>query len=114
MIETYLVLAVSILLGVAGQMLLKSGASTPAATLIGQFLAPHSIIGLGVYFVSALCYMYALRKLPVSVAFPAVSLSYVLVALLAWRLYDEPLGWSKLAGIVLICSGVALINRSAG
>ena len=111
MTDAYLVLAFSILLGVVGQLLLKSGAGTPSVSLIGQILAPHSMIGLGVYFVSALCYMYSLRKLPVSVAFPAVSLSYVIVALLAWRLYDEPLGWSKLAGIVLICSGVALINR---
>ena len=92
MTESYVVLAVSILLGVAGQMLHKAGAGAPGAGLLGQFLAPQSIMGLGVYFAAALCYMYALRKLPVSVAFPVVSLSYVVVALLAWRLYDEQIG----------------------
>lgn len=110
MTESYVLLAVSILLGVAGQMLLKSGAGS--ASLYEQFLAPQSIVGLGVYFVSALCYMYALRKLQVSVAFPMVSFSYVLVAVLAWWLHGEALGWGKLAGVVLVCAGVALISRA--
>jgi len=107
----YVALAVGVLLGVGGQMLLKSGAS--GETLLQQFLAPQSIIGLGLYFAAALCYMYALRKIPVSVAFPSVSLSYVLVALLGFWLYGEPISASKLAGIALVCAGVFLIARTA-
>lgn len=113
MMQFYLVLALGVLIGVAGQMLLKSGADAGSDSIVAQFLAPQSIIGLGLYFLAAICYMYALRKLPVSVAFPMVSLSYVVVALAAYWLFDEPLGWSKLAGIVLICAGVALISRHA-
>lgn len=104
-------LAIGILLGVAGQMLLKAGAS--GETLLKQFLAPQSILGLGLYFAAALCYMYALRKIPVSVAFPSVSLSYVIVALLAYWMLGETLGPQKLAGIALICGGVFLIARQA-
>ena len=104
-------LAIGILIGVAGQMLLKAGAS--GETLLKQFLAPQSILGLGLYFAAALCYMYALRKIPVSVAFPSVSLSYVIVALLAYWMLGETLGPQKLAGIALICGGVFLIARQA-
>jgi multidrug transporter EmrE-like cation transporter len=111
MIWFYVALAVGVLLGVAGQMLLKSGAS--GETLLQQFLAPQSIIGLALYFAAALCYMYALRKIPVSIAFPSVSLSYVLVALLGFWLYGEALTLSKLAGIALVCAGVFLIARTA-
>ncbi|WP_341913643.1 EamA family transporter [Ferrovibrio terrae] len=107
----YVALGVGVLLGVAGQILLKSGAS--GETLLQQFLAPQSIIGLGLYFAAALCYMYALRKIPVSIAFPSVSLSYVLVALLGFWLYGEALTPSKLAGIALVCVGVFLITRTA-
>lgn len=107
----YVALAVGVLLGVGGQMLLKSGASSE--TLLQQFLAPQSIIGLALYFAAALCYMYALRKIPVSVAFPSVSLSYVLVALLGFWLYGEPITMSKLAGIGMVCIGVFLITRTA-
>lgn len=104
-------LAIGILIGVAGQMLLKAGAS--GETLLKQFLAPQSILGLGLYFAAALCYMYALRKIPVSVAFPSVSLSYVLVALLAHWMLGESMGPQKLAGIALIVGGVFLITRQA-
>jgi len=106
----YVALGLGILLGVGGQMLLKSGAS--GETLLQQFLAPQSIIGLGLYFAAALCYMYALRKIPVSVAFPSVALSYVLVALLGFWLYGEPLSMPKVAGIALVCAGVVLITRA--
>jgi len=107
----YVALALGILLGVGGQVLLKSGAS--GETLLQQFLAPQSIFGLGLYFAAALCYMYALRKIPVSVAYPSVGLSYVLVALLGFWLYGEALTMPKVAGIALVCAGIALITRAA-
>jgi small multidrug resistance pump len=103
----YFVLAVAILLGVCAQILLKSGAN--GDTFLAQIVAPQSIMGLAMYAMAALCYMYALRKIPVSVAFPSVSLSYVLVAGVAYWFFDEPVGWSKLAGIALICTGVLLV-----
>ncbi len=113
MMPYYISLALSVLLGVGGQILLKYGANAGGDNLLRQFLAPQSVIGLGLYFLAALCYMYALRKLPVSVAFPMVSASYVVVALAAWWLFNEPLGAGKLAGIALVCAGVALISRHA-
>lgn len=107
----YVALGMAILLGVGGQLMLKSGAA--GDTLLQQFLSPQSIFGLGLYFGAALCYMFALRKIPVSVAFPSVGLSYVLVALLAFWLYGEPLTMPKLAGIALVCGGIVLITRAA-
>lgn len=107
----YVALAAGILLGVVGQMLLKSGAS--GETLIQQFLSPHSIVGLALYVGAAFFYMLALRKIPVSVAFPSVSLSYVVVALLAFWLYGEALSLPKIAGIAMVCVGVILITRTA-
>jgi small multidrug resistance pump len=105
----YLALTASILLGVVGQTLLKSGAS--GDTFLSQLLAPQSIIGLFLYGVAGIGYMYALRKIPVSVAFPSVSLSYVLVVGAAYWFLDEPLGWSKLTGVGLICAGVLLVAQ---
>ncbi|MCW0235160.1 MAG: EamA family transporter [Ferrovibrio sp.] len=107
----YVALGVSILLGLAGQLMLKAGAS--GETLLQQLLAPQSIIGLMLYGTAAFSYMYALRRIPVSIAFPSVSLSYVLVALLGFWLYGEALTMSKLAGIALVCAGVFLITRTA-
>jgi drug/metabolite transporter (DMT)-like permease len=97
-------------LGIAGQILLKSAADG-SVTVIGQFFNPMTMVGLAVYVFAALCYILALKKIPVSIAFPSVAASYAVVAVLAHFLWDEPLGWSQMAGIVLIGSGVLLINQ---
>lgn len=111
MIWFALTLTAGILLGVVGQFLLKAGAG--GESLSAQYFAPQSILGLTFYFAAAICYMFALRGIPVSVAFPAVSVSYILVVGVAhWR-YAEPLGWGKLAGVLLICTGVFLVARQA-
>ena len=80
-----------------------------SATLTAQFVNPLTIIGLAIYIMAALCYILALKKIPVSIAFPSVAASYAVVAVLAHLLWNEPLGWPQLAGIVLIGSGVLLI-----
>lgn len=104
-------LLVSILFGVAGQLLLRAGAQ--GHSLAAQFLSLHSVLGLFCYAMAAALYMIALRRIPVSVAFPSVSLSYIVIALAAWWLYGELLSPAKLAGIVLIVAGVGLLARPA-
>ena len=101
----YTSLAAAILLGIAGQIALKL-ATNSSATVVAQFLNPLTIIGLGVYIVAALCYILSIRKIPVSIAFPSVAASYAVVAVVAHVLWNEPLGWPQMAGIVLIGSGV--------
>ena len=110
MLIYYVVLGVGILAGIAGQMLLKAGADAP--TLVAQVLRPSSLLGLALYGSAAFMYMFALRKIPVSVAFPSVSLSYAIVAVLAYFLFGEPFGLKQAGGIALIMGGVMLINQT--
>ena len=106
----YASLLAAILLGIAGQIALKSAAEG-SATITAQFLSPLTIIGLAVYILAAFCYILALKRIPVSIAFPSVAASYAVVAVLAHLLWNEPLGWPQLVGIALIGSGVLLINQ---
>src|SRR5262249_33836094 len=99
----------AILFGVAGQVALKSGA-VGSATLAAQFINPLTLLGLGVYGFAAICYVIALKKIPVSVAFPSVAASYALVALIAHLLWNEPLGWPQLGSLLLIGGGILLIH----
>lgn len=104
----YLPLAAGILAGVAGQILLKQGAGAP--NFMAQLLRPSTITGLALYGFSAFTYMLALRHLPVSVAFPSVSLSYAFVAVVAHFMFGEPFGRKQIVGIGLVMTGVLLIN----
>lgn len=106
----YLCLGAGILAGVAGQMLLKQGASAP--DFMSQLFRPSTIVGLALYGSAAFFYIVALRKIPVSVAFPSVSLSYAVVAVLGHFLFGEAFGIKQAAGLALIMGGVALINQA--
>jgi len=110
MLIYYVVLGIGIVAGIAGQILLKTGAD--AATLVEQILRPSTLCGLALYGSAAFLYIFALRKIPVSVAFPSVSLSYAVVAVLGHFLFGEPFGLKQIGGLVLIMGGVALINHA--
>ena len=103
-------LVLAIVLGVAGQIALKSAANG-SATIAGQFFHPLTVVGLAFYLFAALCYILALKRILVSTAFPSVAASYAVVAVLAHLLWDEPFGWPQIAGIVLIGGGILLIHQ---
>ena len=106
----YLALAVAIVVGVGGQVLLKLGA-TETGGIMEQFLRLPTIFGLLLYLVSGIFYVIVVRKIPVSIAFPSVSLSYVLMAGIDYFGFKEPLGLAQLAGIILIIAGVSFLHQ---
>ena len=106
----YTSLVGAILFGVAGQIALKSGA-VASQSIVAQFLNPLTLLGLAVYALAAACYIVALKKIPVSVAFPSVAASYAVVAIIAHLAWNEPLGWPQLGGLLLIGGGIVLIHQ---
>ena len=106
----YVALAISIVAVISGQVLLKWGADSP--DFVSPILRPSTLAGLALDGSAAFLYMAALRKIPVSIAFPSVSLSYAIVAVLGHYLFGEPFGMKQIAGIALIVGGGVLINQT--
>lgn len=109
----------SVVLGVIGQLSLKQGmsafsgnASISPAALLRMFSQPYVLLGLSLYAISAVSWLFVLSKAPLSQAYPMLSLGYVLIAVLSWWLFGEPLTLEKMAGIGLIWAGVVLLFRS--
>lgn len=69
-------------------------------------------LGLGAYALSMLCWMLALRHLPLNRLYPLLSLSYVLVWLAAISLpmFGEAFRWSSFAGVLLIVFGLLCVS----
>jgi small multidrug resistance pump len=107
----YAALLGAILLGVLGQVALKAGAERSTG-MVGQFLDPFTIGGFAVYALAAILYIIAIKRIPISLAFPSVSLSYVAVAIIAHLLWGEPLGVPQFAGIALIAGGILLLHQT--
>ncbi len=110
-------------LNAAAQLLLKV-ATRPLArysefgfdTLLGSVLVLARSLpfwaGMVCYGMSLCIWLAALSKAPVSVAYPMLSIGYVLVAAVSVIWLDEILSPVKVLGIALICLGVILVSQS--
>jgi drug/metabolite transporter (DMT)-like permease len=114
---SYVYVAVTVLLTVYGQLVVKwqvgdaarlADPSQRAAFLAALLANPWVLSALAAAFAAALCWMLAMVKLDLSHAYPLVSLSFVLVLFLSALFFGEPLTWQKAAGVALIVGGVAL------
>ena len=113
-----------VLLNAAAQLLLKAGAKSsgeivlsagaPALwrTALGLAQHPGILGGLACYAVSVVVWIVALSRVDVSIAYPMLSIGYVINAVAAWYLFGESLTAQKLIGIGFIVAGVVLVTRS--
>jgi multidrug transporter EmrE-like cation transporter len=120
---SFALLMTGVLLNAAAQLLLKAGTNAVGAfefnreniVPVGLKLAlePHILGGMLCYAVSLVVWILGLSRVPVSVAYPMLSIGYVLNAVIAWHLFGESLTAQKLLGIGFIVLGVVLVTRSA-
>jgi multidrug transporter EmrE-like cation transporter len=113
-----------VLLNAVAQLLLKAGAGSLAdlelrarnALVIASRLVVNVpiIAGLACYVLSVVVWILALARVEVSVAYPMLSIGYVVNALAAWWLFGENLSGARLAGIGVILLGVWLVARTSG
>jgi len=116
----YTILATSILLAVAGQLLMKKGMLVFGAFPVRQllykiipiFLNPYVFVGLAFFGASAVLWLVVLSRLELSLVYPMVSVAYILVALASWLLFKENVTLVRWLGILVIVMGVFLISRS--
>lgn len=119
---TFSLLMLGVLLNAAAQLLLKAGTnrvgefafSLDNIVPIGAKLIanPPILAGLACYGVSVVVWVLALSRVPVSVAYPMLSVGYIVNAFAAWMLFGESLAAQKLIGIGFIVIGVFLVARS--
>ncbi|WP_238492585.1 EamA family transporter [Desulfotruncus alcoholivorax] len=105
----YFYLAGSVILGATGHLLAKAGVTRAGSGLIA-FFDPVVIAGIACFGLSMALWLPFLSSRPVSVAVPATSLTYVLVALAAWLIKGELLTTVQWGGILMVGVGVWLLN----
>ena len=104
-----LALVCSIILGTAGQILLKLGAKMRYENNLFMFLSPYTLVGLTSYFFAAIFFIFALKKIPISVAYSSSAIIYVMVVILSHFIFKESITINKFIGMTLICLGIYFI-----
>ena len=120
---TWALLLGGVLLNAAAQLLLKAATRTSGELLSDSGQISWSAVdgllrtvplwvGLSCYGISVFLWLGALSRVPVSVAYPMLSIGYVVNAFAAAMLFGEALTVAKMSGIVLIVAGVFVLARA--
>jgi multidrug transporter EmrE-like cation transporter len=84
-----------------------------AGVLAGRLIQSVPILGgLACYAVSVVVWILALSRVPVSVAYPMLSIGYVVNLLAARVLFAEQITLQRVAGVGVIVAGCWLVARS--
>ena len=110
----------AVLLGATGQVIMKMGmkiyGQVSATSVWGQLIpilkVPQVFLGFICYGVSAVLWIAVVSNVDLSLAYPMVSLAYVLVFLASWLLLGEQISPVRIAGLAIIVAGVLVISRS--
>lgn len=115
-------LVAGICLSVVGELLLKHGMNrfgpldlsppTLIPTLFRVFTQPPILLGFVFVFGASIFWLAVISRVHLSYAYPLLAFGYVVTALLARVLFNEPISLVRWAGIIVICVGVVLVSRS--
>ncbi len=83
-----------------------------AARALKLLAVPSLLYALTAYGVIVIVWIVGLSRVPVSQAYPLLSLGYVLNIGLAWWLFGEIPNVQRVAGVAVIIAGVVLVARS--
>ncbi len=118
--KDYILLFFNVLLTVIGQMLLKKGVLTigrinnfreliPKLTQV--IFNPFVIGGISIYCFTTFVWLVILSRVKLSIAYPMLSIGYVLVIPFSWLVFKENIPKLRIFGAILICIGIYLIAQ---
>ena len=120
---TWVLLLSGVALNAAAQLFLKAATRASGVLVsdtggVSWLAAAHLLrepplwAGLACYGISVFVWVAGLSRVSVSIAYPLLSIGYVVNAFLAAALFGEVLSVTKLGGIGLIIVGVLLLTRA--
>jgi multidrug transporter EmrE-like cation transporter len=115
-------LLTGVLLNAGAQLLLKAGTNALGVISLTRDnwwdmlwkmgTQGHFVAGVTCYMISLLVWIMGLSRVPVSVAYPMLSLGYVINAVAAYYLFGESVTVTRWLGIGFIILGVWLVAKT--
>jgi drug/metabolite transporter (DMT)-like permease len=118
-------LVVSVTFAVAGQFTLKAAMNeigrigrqqvkNPVELVLRSTKEPKLWLGLALFGISAVFWLVVLSRVSLSIAYPLVGLSYIVVVVVSRFVLHEAVPPMRWAGVTIIAAGIALIGLSFG
>ncbi len=112
----------SVAFGAVGQLTLKAGMNSVVTsygklqlsidTLIHMATNPLLIVGIAIFGISTLLWLFALAKADLSFAYPFLSLTYLVVLIGGAFLFGDKVTLPRVLGFAIIIAGVWIVARS--
>jgi undecaprenyl phosphate-alpha-L-ara4N flippase subunit ArnE len=118
--EIVLLLAISVVCDVAGQIAFKLGANRlPDSGTVGlraflrQLVAqPWLVGGIVIYMIEFIVWVRVLALIPLGIAFPIASLNILGIVLASRMFLGEPVSRKQWMGAALVTAGVAIVAQT--
>jgi drug/metabolite transporter (DMT)-like permease len=114
----WLVLGFEVICVLVYELLQKRGASATAHlsqvwswTGISALASPLTWLAMGLMIISLVSWLYVLRHIPLSVAFPLSRVVDILVPLSCWMILGEDISMRRWCGIALVIIGLVLTAK---
>lgn len=122
-VVSIVLLIVSVVFAIAGQLTLKAAmreigrigareVSDFGETLKRASTEPRLWVGLVLFGVSALFWLVVLSRVPLSVAYPFVGVSYILIVLFARLFLHEHVPTIRWIGVLVVALGIGIVGLS--
>lgn len=118
------IIILSVLCSSVAQIALKKGMtqcdcsfalhlSNVVPLLSSLVLNPFLMAGVFLHVLALLTWLYVLKHVDVSYAYPFISMGFVIVLVLSYFLFNEAINLYRIAGVASIILGIILIGKSA-
>ena len=117
-LKDFLLVICNVLFTVTGQLLLKQGmiqvgrvddVNRVIHKLTQAFMNPFVVGGIATYGFTTMIWLVILSRVKLSVAYPIISLGYVMSILFSWIFFKETVPKVRVLGAMVICIGVYLV-----
>ena len=120
MMGSVLALACVVALAVAAHITLKVGMDrvgqvgadelqSPIGLAVSMVSTPLVVIAIPLFAASFVAWTIALSRMQLSVAYPALSMTYVLIPVASWVLLNEPISMLHWVGMAVVVTGVLMV-----
>jgi multidrug transporter EmrE-like cation transporter len=117
----FLLILISVSFSALAQLALKLGTSAAAGArapgvggeVAGLLQSPMVYVGLGLYGLGAMLWLFVLGRAQLSLAYPFVGIGFILTTLAGAFCLQESVSPARIAGTLLIAIGCVLVARSS-
>ncbi|MEH1927394.1 EamA family transporter [Nostoc sp.] len=108
-ITPYIILFISILFSISGQLLMKHTMTHTNEGLFTWVFIQQLTLAVSVYCLGIVNWILALRSVKLSIAYPLTSLNYVGILFGSYYFFNEVITLTRIAGVITIFLGVLLV-----